>query len=249
MKNTNLLILVIPFIMFSCGLKDENEKLKLENEELSAELKRAQTGVTTLEQVGALMDSIDAARDVIHLELEAGTSYEDYLAKMEDISRYVNETEEKLKSLESQFSQSNEKNKAYISTITRMKNDLAAKTQELQHLRETIESYKSENDELLTLVELQELDINDKEIEIERKREELNLLENRMQELMAQSQISEADALYARAAAVEEAADRTKLAPKKKKETYQEAIDLYKRSMALGNTEAEAKIQELEEKI
>ena len=34
-----------------------------------------------------------------------------------------------------------------------------------------------------------------------------------------------------------------------KKETYQEAIELYKRAMALGNIDAEKKVEELEEKI
>jgi len=48
---------------------------------------------------------------------------------------------------------------------------------------------------------------------------------------------------------VEEAANRTKLAPKKKKETYKEAIELYKKALSLGKTEAQAKIDALNKKI
>jgi len=249
MKKSYLLISLASLFILSCGLKDQNEQLKLENEELEAELTRAQAGVTTLEQIGVLMDSIDAMRNVIQLDLESGTTYEDYLKQMEDLTRYVEETEAKLGSLESQFSKANEKNRAYVSTIKRLKNELSTKSDEINSLKETVENYKSENDQLLTMVELQEQELSDKAEEIERKKEELALLENRMQELMAMAQINEADACFARAAAVEEAANRTKLAPKKKKETYQEALELYKRAMALGNTEAEAKIKELEEKI
>jgi len=61
--------------------------------------------------------------------------------------------------------------------------------------------------------------------------------------------VSEADAYFARAQAVEETANRTKLAPKKKKASYQEAIELYKKSLSLGKKEAQAKITALQKKI
>jgi hypothetical protein len=48
---------------------------------------------------------------------------------------------------------------------------------------------------------------------------------------------------------VEETANRTKLAPKKKKASYEEAIQLYKKSLSLGKKEAQARITELEKKI
>ncbi|MCE2996970.1 MAG: hypothetical protein LW863_15325, partial [Flammeovirgaceae bacterium] len=64
-----------------------------------------------------------------------------------------------------------------------------------------------------------------------------------------QSKVNEADSYFTRAAAIEEAANRTKLAPKKKKNTYKEAIELYKKALSLGKQEAQAKITELEKKI
>ena len=66
---------------------------------------------------------------------------------------------------------------------------------------------------------------------------------------MVKSQMTEADAFFARAEAMEEAAKRTKLAPKKRKETYAEALELYKKALAYGRADAEAKITELEGKI
>ena len=244
-----LFIALLALVFFGCGLKDENDQLKMENEELLAELRRANTGVETLQEVGALMDSIDNARNAVRMDLEEGTNYGDYKAQMEGIAKYVQDTEAKLDALERSFSESSEKNRAYIATIKRLKKELSTKSAEIAALNETVESYKSENEDLLTLVELQEAELIDRSEEIERKKEELNLLDNRIGELMEEAQISEADAYFARAKAVEEAANRTKLAPKKKKETYAEALDLYKRSFALGNTEAEAKIAELESKI
>jgi len=42
---------------------------------------------------------------------------------------------------------------------------------------------------------------------------------------------------------------RTKLAPNKKRETYKEALELYKRSLSLGKKEAKADIANLEKKV
>jgi hypothetical protein len=96
---------------------------------------------------------------------------------------------------------------------------------------------------------MQEAELTDKSIEIETKTQELALIEARVQELMIQSKMTEADAYYARGQAVEEAAARTKLAPRKKKETLREAVELYKKALSLGKTEAEEKITALESKL
>ena len=61
--------------------------------------------------------------------------------------------------------------------------------------------------------------------------------------------MSEADSYMARGEAIEEAANRTKLAPRKKKETYREALELYKKALSLGSDKAQAKITALEKKI
>jgi hypothetical protein len=74
-------------------------------------------------------------------------------------------------------------------------------------------------------------------------------LEQKIQQVQLQSKINEADSYYARAQAVEETGNRTKLAAKKKKETYKEAIELYRKSLSLGKSEAQAKIDELEKKV
>lgn len=249
MKTNLLFLFAAVFVMVSCGTKEENEKLKNENEELEAELRRAKVGVETLEEIGSLMDSIDAAREAVQLELEAGTSYDDYVKRMERIQEYVANTESKISSLEKSFSEVTERNKAYISTIQRIKRQLQEKTEQIQELSGMVENYKSKNKELVTLVELQEAEINDKGEEIERKKEELELLENKLVELMRQAKVSEADSYFARAEAVEEAADRTKLAPKKKRKTYAEALDLYRKAYDLGREDAKDKIAELEEEI
>ena len=112
-----------------------------------------------------------------------------------------------------------------------------------------VEELKSENQNLITTVGLQEAELNDKEAQIMAKTQELAIIEAKIQEMWVQSKMSEADSYFARAQAVEEAANRTKLAPRKKKDTLKEALELYKKSLSLGKTEAQAKIDELEKKV
>jgi chromosome segregation ATPase len=249
MKKSVVLYLLAGFIVFSCVPKAEKEKLEMENEELRAELTRAQMAVTTLEEVGTLMDSIDKARNALKLDMEAGTNYNDYLERMNDINNYVNETEAKLNQLEQQLDKSSANNRAYLQTISRLKNELATKSQQVTELQSAVENYKKENTQLLSMVDIREAQITDLEEEISMKLEELGFLESRIQEIMKMSQVSEGDSYFALGEALEEAAKRTKLAPKKRKETYMEAIEYFKKAQAFGREDAQAKIDALEKKI
>ena len=249
MKKIAILMTTIVVLTAGCGIKKENETLKLANEELQNELQRAQTLVATLDEVGTLIDSIDRARNALNLELESGTPYEDFVARMKDINLYVEESEAKISRLEQELAANTKTSQTYAKTISRLKNDLAQKTAEIEQLQATVEQYRLENKNLLTTVDLQTAEIQDKTMDIQQKKEELALLENRIQEIMIKSQMSEADAYFARAEAAEEAARRTQLAPKKRKQSYAEAMELFKKAEALGREDAKERIAALEKRI
>jgi chromosome segregation ATPase len=249
MKKIAILMTTLVVLTAGCGIKKENETLKLANEELQNELQRAQTLVATLDEVGTLIDSIDRARNALNLELESGTPYEDFVARMKDINLYVEESEAKISRLEQELATNTNTSQTYAKTISRLKNDLAQKTAEIEQLQATVEQYRQENKNLLTTVDLQTAEIQDKTMDIQQKKEELALLENRIQEIMIKSQMSEADAYFARAEAAEEAARRTQLAPKKRKQSYAEAMELFKKAEALGREDAKERIAALEKRI
>ena len=249
MKLSLTTILAAIMLVFSCVPKAEKEKVEMENEELKAELTRAQLAVSTLDEIGTLMDSIDKARNALKLELEAGTNYDNYLDRMNDINTYVTDTEAKIDELEAELNKSATQNKAYIRTISRLKREVAQKAKEVEGLKSSVEKYKQENTKLINVVDIQEAEIVDLNDEIQLKLEELEFIENRVQEMMKKAQMTEADSYYALGEALEEAARRTKLAPKKKKETYREAIEYYKKSLAFGREDAQEKIDALEQKI
>lgn len=243
-------IYVLPFaaLLASCDTK-EKDQLKSQVDSLKVELETSQKMAQTLTEVGTLMDSIDASRQLLRVNMVEGTTYDDYSSRMKDINSYVKDTQKKIDDLESSVKKAGASSAAFQKTIKKLKADLEAKSKEITDLQETVEKYKSENQNLITTVGMQEAEISDKNTQIEAKEQELALIEARIQELMIQSKMSEADAYFARGQAVEEAANRTKLAPRKKKETYKEAIELYKKSLSLGKEEAQARITELEKKV
>jgi chromosome segregation ATPase len=240
--------LPIATLLLACDSK-EKDQMKSKIDSLQVELDASQKMASALTEVGVLMDSIDASRQVLRVNMAEGTTYEDYKERMKDINNYVRDTERKIDDLEKSLSKSKSNSNAFSKTIKQLRADLDGKTKEIVSLQEQVDKYRNENENLITTVGMQEKELVDKQSEIETKSQELSLIEARIQELMIQSKMSEADAYYARAQAVEEAANRTKLAPKKKKETLKEAVELYKKALSMGKTEAQAKIDELEKKI
>lgn len=248
MARTLILAALVTIIISSCDNK-EKEQLRTQVDSLTRELQTSQEMAETLTEVGTLMDSIDASRQLLRVNMVEGTTYDDYSSRMKDLNSYVKETQDKISNLEKSLRTSNANSSLYAKTIKKLKADLEARTQEISMLQEQVERFRSENETLINTVGLQEAEIAEKQEEIEKRSQELALIEARVQELMLQSKISEADAYFTRALAVEEAANRTRLAPKKKKETYREAIELYKKALSLGKNEAQDKITALEERI
>lgn len=247
---TRNLVFALPLaaLVFGCDTK-EKDQLRTQVDSLKVELETSQKMANTLTEVGVLMDSIDASRQLLRVNMVEGTTYDDYTSRMKDINGYVRDTQKKIDDLEKTVTASNSKNSANAKLLKKLKADLENKTQEIVQLQEQVEKYRSENQNLISTVSMQEAELSDKASQIEAKTQELALIEARVQELMIQSKMTEADAYFARAQAVEEAANRTKLAPRKKKETLKEAVELYKKALSMGKNEAQEKITELEKKI
>lgn len=246
MKNILFAAFISTFLM-SCG--GETEKLKSKVDSLQNELQVSQQMAQTLQEVGTLMDSIDASRQLLRVNVIEGTTYSDYTSRMKDLNNYVKETQSRISDLEKSLKKSKSNNNAFAATIKKLKADLAKKDEEIQLLQGKVEELGNLNENMKITIDMQEAELNDKQVQIEEKTQELALIEARIQELMIQSKMSEADSYYARGEAVEEAANRTKLAPRKKKETYREALELYKKALSLGSEKAQAKITELEKKV
>ncbi|HQQ97532.1 MAG TPA: hypothetical protein PLX35_09720 [Cyclobacteriaceae bacterium] len=199
----------------------------------------------TLSEIGVLMDSIDVNRKVLRTNMIEGVRYEAYVKRMADINQYVRKTERKLTALQKKAKQRDDA--VYSAAIKRLRADLDVRTHELDALREQIERYKVQNAELVSTIDLQKSEIQDKLSQLKLKQEEMAQLQTQVDQLILSSRQDQGDALFAQAAAVEETARRTKFAPRKKKNTVREALGLYKLALQYGKTEAQERITALEQ--
>jgi len=245
-----LVILITVFaVLFSACDSKEKAQMQSELDSLRREAAISQQLAEVLMEVGDMMDSIDASRNVLRMSMIEGTSYDDFRSRMNELNQYVKTSESRLNELEQALRKSQSTSGTYANTIKKLRADLESRNKEIAELRDRVEQFRNTNQNLVNLVAMQESELEDKEGEIMTKNQELAFIEARIQELMLQFKMSEADAYFARAQAVEEAANRTKLAPRKKKETLLEALELYRKSYSLGNNEAKTKIDELSDRI
>ncbi|HEY3403419.1 MAG TPA: hypothetical protein VGK59_08540 [Ohtaekwangia sp.] len=243
-----IIILGLPVIgmLWSCDTK-EKQALQSRVDSLRTELQMSQQTAQTLEEVGVLIDSIDASRQLLRTDVVEGTSYADYSSRLKNINDHVKKTEAKIAQLESSLktAQSN----SGKATIKRLKADLELSTQQIAALQTEIEKMRGENQALAKNVTQRDSVLVVRDEVIKMREQDVAGLEQKVVEINFQANKTQADMYYAQAEALETAASRTKFAPKKKKETQREALELYKLSLSLGKTEAQNRIDELEKVV
>jgi len=232
-------------MLFGCD-KKEKEALQMQNDSLRTELEVSQQTAMTLQEIGVLIDSIDANRQLLRTDVVEGTSYTDYKTRLLDINHHITDTQAKIESLEKSLKTAKGN---YAVTIKRLKADLELSTQQIAALQGEVEKMREENQSLAMTVSQKDSVISEKLETIKMKEQDVATLEAKVVEVNTASKASQADLYFAQAQALETAAARTKFAPKKKKETQREALELYKLSLSLGKTDAQTKIDELEKEL
>lgn len=248
MRNKILLMVSIVGLLCSCDRK-KNDRAEQTADSLRTELQANRKLTEAMVEIGTLLDSIDASRKMLRVRMMEGTNYETFAGRMHDINEYVINAEAKIAALEKTASKYTNNNAAFQSAIKKLKGDLDVRNQELAALKEQVNVYKNQNENLISTVGLQKAEIEDKLNQIKLKQEDITKLQEQVNQLMVKSSNDLGDAYFAQASAIEEAANRTHFAPRKKKNTRKEAIELYKLALNYGKDEAKSRIAELEKKM
>jgi hypothetical protein len=242
---TGILGLCVAAALFSCD-KKEKAHLQRKVDSLSAELQASKQTEQTMNDVGVLIDSIDASRRALRSQMVEGTSYSDYVNRLKDINKHIQDTEKRITEME----QSAKKDKGVSrSALKKLRADLEARSQELMALQVEIEKMRDENKQLTTHVTQRDSTIGSRDEVIKLREQDVQQLESLVKDINEQTKIKVANLYYAQAQALETAASRTHFAPRKKKETKREALELYKLSYSLGKAEAQTRINELEKDL
>lgn len=253
-RKTNLITMLTRIVvcglivgaMASCDTQKKEAAWKLQVDSLRAELALHDDAMQTLDEVGILIDSIDVSRDLLRTGILEGLPHESFVARLGEINEYVKASRMKIEDLEKAIKKTNSSNSSLKTVISKLKQDLKQKGEEITLLATEIDRYRLENESLTNSLSVQGAELNDKLEQLTARQEEVSKLENQVKEMLAQANFDMAESYYLRAQALEEAAKRTNFAPKKKKNTKKEALELYRLAALGGKEEAEAKVKELE---
>lgn len=244
MKNY-LFVFVIAAALSSCGTK-ERTQMQSKIDSLTYALDESKKAEVVMDEVGVLLDSIDANRHVLRARITEGMSYADYISRLKDINAHIKDSQAKLIALETSLKNSRGVSSA---TIHRLKKDLEARSKEIVELQMEVVGLRDLNKNLYASLLLKDSLISSKDEMIRLKRADVATLQDLVADINDQNRIKVANLYYAQAEALEVAAKRTKFAPRKKKETKREALELYRLSYSMGNTNAEEQIKRLEKDL
>jgi hypothetical protein len=240
-----ILGVAIMVALSACGTK---EKVALQNkvDSLSLELTASKEVEKSMNEVGVLIDSIDASRKALQLNMLEGNNYADYIVRLNNINAYVKQTEAKLLSLENE---NRNASKASASSIRRLKADLEKRNVEIVAFQLQIATMRDENLAAWAKVNQKDSILSIRNQTIQLKESDIASLEMQFTQTQAENRTTVANLYYAQGKALEETADRTQFAPRKKKEARQEALELYKLALSMGNTKAQKRIDALEKQL
>ncbi len=240
-----ILAFALMLFLFSCDTK-EKTALQDKVDSLSVQLTASKKAEAGMNEVGILIDSIDASRKSLQLKMVEGSSYADYVSRLQAINMYVVETELKLAALEKTTANSSKESAA---SVRRLKADLAKRSEEIVELQKQIATLRDENLAAWAKVNHRDSVLLIKDQVIKVNESDIVSLERLVNDTQTENKVAVANLYFDQARALEMAANRTQFAPRKKKEARREALELYKLSLSLGKLEAQAKIDELEKKL
>lgn len=238
-------------LIVGCTPKEKIEeiaRLKAENDSLRNELATSQQMLFTFNDVSALIDSIDVSRNALRVNVVEGTPYANYTERLKEINNYIKQSEDKLAALQKKLKESRHESGAYEMMVTALQDELAIAHDEISALETQVAEIMKDNKDLNKTVKLQQVTLEEVQLQLDSKYEEVKAFEIQIKELTDKLEISEANVNFAKGEALEKAARKTKLAPNKKRKTYQEALSYYRKAHTAGHPQAAARIKELEKK-
>ena len=242
---------VASILMLACNqLESDKVKLQTKIDSLVTVVENNEFLTETMDEASALLDSIDETRNILRTKMWEGTSYDDFTSRIEELNMYVKRSENKIAELETALKAAKQSGSSYSARLKTLKDALDNSAKDIALLQEQVNKYGDENDSLIKTVNLQQAEIEDKLNQIAAKESEANELQGRIDEILAQAKVDEADSYFSRGEAYELAADRTSfLAVRKKKAARQQALDMYQMALLYGKEEAQVKVDALQKKL
>ena len=228
-------------IMYGCESR-QIAQLKSENDSLKNQLVEHQEMVNHFRQLNVLLDSIDPAGNFLHKPSGEEDSFERVVSKLKSINDYITKTEQYLAKIKRDLAMSKHEASAYLMMADALKGEVVIRDKEIEGLAVRVNNIEHQKIDLIKNVKQHEDALSELQTLIASR--ELELVQAKA--LTARLRASEAEAYYSKARSVEAEASKIKMAPGKKRETYQEALELYRKAYSLGKEEALTNINGLQ---
>ena len=232
-------------LLVGCDAK-EKTALQSKVDSLTVQLNIHKEAEKDMNEVGNLIDSIDINRKSLQLKMTEGTPYGDYVQRLKNINTYVRQTEAKLDALEKSSESFSRVSK---SSIRRLKADLAKRSAEVSELELKLALEHDQAIRMWTKLNTKDSLLSIKDEVIRLSQRDFTSLEKLFNNTQDENKTVVANLYFAQGQALETAANRTHFAPRKKRETRREALELYRLSLSLGGSEAQQAIDELEKRL
>lgn len=216
-------------------LQSENESLR---KELAARESMLQDINRQIERLEALQVAVSQApkKDP---ELSSAMRLKNSIDMMTDqIMAFV----KKMEKLEEHLADSENEAFAYLMMVDALKGEVGIRDGEILQMTDSVAYYESRTLDVEASLQVKEQAIDELYRQIHEKQQKLVALEQRVDHFV---RLSEADQYFLKAKVLEESARKVRLAPQRRKETFLEALELYKKSLALGKQEAAQRIENI----
>jgi hypothetical protein len=109
---------------------------------LSIQLNSSKEVEGKMNEVGMLIDSIDASRESLKVKMIEGSTYSDYVTRLRDINLYMQHAQVKLHALEKETKNTSKTSNA---AVRRLKADIEKQTAEILSLQAELATARNEN--------------------------------------------------------------------------------------------------------
>lgn len=238
--NVHRVIAATVIVLSSCQSTEKKENIKLERQldSVSQELVETRQELMDSQKVKALLDSIDASRQVISLPLNGRKESANNLSRLNDINEYVKDINVKMDQMEKSIKYVN----TMAASILALQADVDARTQKIARLE--AEAKKASLPDKSTSIALQRKDSTLAAF-IASCQQDIAVLQKTMEEMHQKNNAATAE-IYYKQAEVLAAMTKSLGSSAKRKFVQKEALEMYRISYSLGKKEAQEKITELE---
>ncbi|MBL7840428.1 MAG: hypothetical protein JNJ75_09835 [Cyclobacteriaceae bacterium] len=242
MKKVNLNSLVATGIILlsACQPVDNksNNKLERQLDSVNQELAETRQELMDSQQVKALLDSIDASRQVTAAPMNGSSDAQNNISRLNDINEYVKDINLKMDQMERSIKYVN----TMAASILALQADVNARSEKIARL-------EAEAKKLTTPTKANSLALQRKDSTlaafIKSCQQDIEVLQKTMEEVHAKNNLATAE-IYYKQAEVLAGIMKNMSSSAKRKFVQKEALEMYRISFSLGKKEARQKISAME---